>query len=833
MKVKSLPLILMMLVGVLVVAQPVHAVSSAYTGHMVFIVGENHPLADVTCSGCAPYMMTLGNQYANSTNYPGSVDNNWKPSLPNYLGLFSGEIWGCTGTDPAPNTGGCTTGPWTCTNPCNLVDRFSAAGITWKGYMEGMPNANICNGGGSYDYTPTFYEAHHDPFPYFGDIASNSTRCTQVVQSGSSGGATSCGQSVTTAVVSNLLSDLNTSSPPNFAWVTPNELDDGHPPDCTVSQFSMWLSVVVPSILSTSAFTSDPTATIVITFDEPTNGTYGVTPIYFVVVGPGARLHYSSSTKYTHLNLIATVEKNWKMNCLVSGNDCGATVMSEFFSAAGPKLGVTTAAQTLTAGVCSGTITVQTQDSFGNPTTVGADVGLSTSSKGGALYSTNACTTVITSVTIVAGSSSASFFYKDSKAGSSIITASATGLTSATQTETVNAAAPSKLAFTTAAQTINAGACSAVMSVQTQDTFGNPTTAGATVGLATTSPGGTFSLSSTCTPIVTSVTIAAGSSSGSLFYKDTVVGGSTITASASGLTSATQVENIVPAGPVKLVFTSAVQALTAGVCSSTMTVQSQNSANTPTDVVANAVANLSTNSSSGTFYSDSSCTTTVTTVIIAGGTDSVSFFYKDTAAGSPSITASSSPLTPATQTETVKASQSSGLQATFTDSPNNPQPGQSISFAAMATGGGSPYVFKWDFGDGSSGTGQTISHLYQRAGSYTTELTVTDAIGHLATASHVLTVAATSPSSPGGICLQCLVRTLSLSSLFLIGLAIGLALTAAMMALAIRRNRRTIRRLVRQRDASGYSLRHLGTLDKISSLVISGLVFDLGLFRHC
>jgi hypothetical protein len=59
-----------------------------------------------------------------------------------------------------------------------------------------------------------------------------------------------------------------------------------------------------------------------------------------------------------------------------------------------------------------------------------------------------------------------------------------------------------------------------------------------------------------------------------------------------------------------------------------------------------------------------------------------------------------------------------------------------------------------------------------------------------------------------------LVRTFSLSSLFLVGLAIGLALTASMMALAIRRNRRTIRRLVRLRDASGYSLRYLGTLDK-------------------
>jgi hypothetical protein len=287
---------------------------------------ENHPLSSVTCSGCAPYMMSLGNSYANSNNFVGPVSSSWKPSLPNYLGLFSGQTWGCI-SDSLPNSG-CTIAPWTCSGPCNIVDRFSTAGISWKGFMEGMPGPNICNSNGGSD-GGTDYVAHHNPFVYFGNIVNNSTRCSSVVPSGTSGGATSCGTPVTTSAISSLVSDLNGTAP-NFSWLTPNRIDDSH--DCSVQQANSWLSVVLPAILTTKTFEIDVSATVVITFDEPTTGTYGTTPVYFVVAGPGARPSYISSTKFTHLNWLATIESNWTLSCLVSRNDCGATVMSGFFA---------------------------------------------------------------------------------------------------------------------------------------------------------------------------------------------------------------------------------------------------------------------------------------------------------------------------------------------------------------------------------------------------------------------------------------------------------------------------------------------------------------------
>jgi hypothetical protein len=606
---------------------------------------------------------------------------------------------------------------------------------------------------------------------------------------------------------SNLINDLNSTATSSFIWLTPNICNDMH--DCSVTTGSAYLSYLVPAILTTKTFENDPTATVIITFDEPSSGTYGTTQVYFVVAGPGARTHYTSSTSYTHLNWLATIESNWSLSCMVSGGDCGAKVMSEFFLAGSTKLVFATAAQTLIAGTCSLPLTLQTQNSSGKPfnVTTSTVVSLTTSSSGGTFYSDPACTVPVNSVTLVPGTNIVSFFYKDTRAGSPTIAASNTGLAGGAQTETINSAAPTKLAFTTAAQLINAGLCSTGFMVQTQDSFGNPTTAGTSVFLSTTSSGGAIYSDAACTTATASITISAGASTVSFFYKDTIIGSPTITASATAFTGATQTESIVAPGPVKLVFATVSQTLIANVCSSALTLQSRNSAGIPTDVVANTVASLSTNSTSGTFYSDSSCTSAITTVTIAASTNGVTFYYRDALAGTPNLIASSSPLTPAAQSEIVRAAQSSGLQASFTDGPSNPQPGQSINFAATASGGGSPYSFKWDFGDGGSGTGQTISHVYQRVGSYTTKLTVADIGGHVVTASHVLTVAAASPSSSGGICLQCLVRTLSLSSLLLVGLAVGLALTASIMALGIRRNRRTIRRLVRQRQVSGNTLR--------------------------
>jgi hypothetical protein len=151
--------------------------------------------------------------------------------------------------------------------------------------------------------------------------------------------------------------------------------------------------------------------------------------------------------------------------------------------------------------------------------------------------------------------------------------------------------------------------------------------------------------------------------------------------------------------------------------------------------------------------------------------------------------------------------QPSQLQVSFTDDPSNPQPGQTTSFSALVNGGAPPFWYTWNFGDGSKGKGQTISHTYQKAGSYATTLTVIDAARQTVTAYLSLTVAtppssqqpnpSTKPSPLGWSCLQCLTKNVSATFLLLVGLPIVLSLAIGLTTLVRNRHRKTIRGLAK------------------------------------
>jgi len=106
---------------------------------------------------------------------------------------------------------------------------------------------------------------------------------------------------------------------------------------------------------------------------------------------------------------------------------------------------------------------------------------------------------------------------------------------------------PSRLAFTTAPQTIAAGAASSPLTVEQRTNTGVAYTAGLPVSVtfASSSAGGSFSTSAGG-PWTPTLTVAIASSAGnvSVHYRDTQPGSPTITASAAGKASATQVEAI-------------------------------------------------------------------------------------------------------------------------------------------------------------------------------------------------------------------------------------------------------------------------------------------------
>ncbi|HEY8207567.1 MAG TPA: hypothetical protein VIG99_08805 [Myxococcaceae bacterium] len=343
---------------------------------------------------------------------------------------------------------------------------------------------------------------------------------------------------------------------------------------------------------------------------------------------------------------------------------------------AGPAaaLAFSTPPQALAVATCSSIATVQTQDILGNPSTVGATtaVGLSASPISiFGFYSDPGCTTSISSVTIPAGGSSASFYFMGSTVGSRTVTASSGALTSAIQVESIGAGAPAALAFTTTAQTVTAGNCSGTVSVQSQDGSGNPSSvAGDTAVALSASPstGFLFYSNASCTSAVSSITIPAGTTTASFFFRGTQVLAATVTAAAGGLSSAFQTETIAAGPPAALVFTTPARTVTAGGCSAAVTVQSQDAAGNPANVSPARTVSLSASPATGfTFYSNSLCTTAVTTVSIASGANSATFYFRGTAAGTPTITGSSGGLSSATQTETINPGAPSVLA--FTTAP--------------------------------------------------------------------------------------------------------------------------------------------------------------------
>jgi PKD repeat protein len=89
-------------------------------------------------------------------------------------------------------------------------------------------------------------------------------------------------------------------------------------------------------------------------------------------------------------------------------------------------------------------------------------------------------------------------------------------------------------------------------------------------------------------------------------------------------------------------------------------------------------------------------------------------------------------------------------QPAFTFSPSEPETFQYVLFDASGTRDegalcGSACSYTWSFGDGGSGSGETVTHEFRTAGSFTVTLRVTDARGQSAQTSQVVAVTGGTP----------------------------------------------------------------------------------------
>ena len=80
------------------------------------------------------------------------------------------------------------------------------------------------------------------------------------------------------------------------------------------------------------------------------------------------------------------------------------------------------------------------------------------------------------------------------------------------------------------------------------------------------------------------------------------------------------------------------------------------------------------------------------------------------------------------------------LSASFTYTPTTANTGTSLAFTGSASGGTVPYSYSWNFGDGTSATGASATHMFSKAGTYSVGMIATDANGKTSTCTRQVTV---------------------------------------------------------------------------------------------
>jgi PKD repeat protein len=94
----------------------------------------------------------------------------------------------------------------------------------------------------------------------------------------------------------------------------------------------------------------------------------------------------------------------------------------------------------------------------------------------------------------------------------------------------------------------------------------------------------------------------------------------------------------------------------------------------------------------------------------------------------------------ATASVSVTVQPAAPLVVSFTYSPSQLQVGTTVTFTGTVSGGTSPYILSWTFGDGTGTAGATVNHAYVNQGTYTVQLTASDFSSQSASTSQQITV---------------------------------------------------------------------------------------------
>ncbi|KAI0306223.1 phosphoesterase family-domain-containing protein [Multifurca ochricompacta] len=225
---------------------------------------------DFATASAAPEFQSLASRGILLNSYYGLTH----PSEPNYVATVGGDFWGMA-SDNLFNIP---------SNIATIVDLLDTKSISWASYQENMPtdgftgfsfsSANYLSPGSS----RTFYVRKHNPLIIYDSVATVPSRAARIRN------------------FNDFAADVNANAIPQWVFVTPNLVNDGHDTDVTFT--SSWLKYWLEPLLANPNF-NDGRTLILLTFDENETKT-GTT----------------DSTFYTHYSALSTVQANWALGSL-------------------------------------------------------------------------------------------------------------------------------------------------------------------------------------------------------------------------------------------------------------------------------------------------------------------------------------------------------------------------------------------------------------------------------------------------------------------------------------------------------------------------------------
>jgi len=232
------------------------------------------------------YMKKLADRGVLLSNYFGVTH----PSQPNYIALTAGLPFVSDDTCPSnlPDT--------------NIVDLLEAKGVTWKAYMEDLPEGDVAHKAACTSQNMLYWRKHN-PFISFDNIRNDPNRLAKIVNA------------------KQLQIDVQSNKLPQYCWYTPNIQNDGHTPPKdfqpgnrvrAVNYLSEFLKRFLDPLLANPDFTKG--TLIVVTFDE--SFPHADNHIYTVLLGDMVKAHTVQSERYDHYSLLRTVEENFKLGTL-------------------------------------------------------------------------------------------------------------------------------------------------------------------------------------------------------------------------------------------------------------------------------------------------------------------------------------------------------------------------------------------------------------------------------------------------------------------------------------------------------------------------------------